>query len=179
MTKEDLRNLLKTKRNSLPGKEEKSQRIIEHILSIPKFRQASVVMLYRSAKGEVDTEDLWKKCRELGKICVFPKCISKTEMIAALAEREEDFSVCRFGISEPVSDEAFPKEKIDVVIVPALGFDRQNYRVGYGGGYYDRYLSDYHGTAIGLCFSELLSETVYPNDWDIPVDFVITQDGIL
>ena len=179
MTKNELRKTLRNQRNGLSQKEEKSHRITEHILSSPRFQSASVVMLYRSAKGEVDTQELWQKCRELGKICVFPKCISKTEMIAVLAERDENFSISKFGILEPISNEAFRKDHIDLIIVPALGFDKQHYRVGYGGGYYDRYLEDYKGTTFGLCFSELVLESVSPNEWDIPVHDVVTEYGMI
>ncbi len=179
MTKDELRKSLRQQRNNLSQKEEKSHRILEHILASSQFQNASVVMLYRSAKGEVDTEELWEKCRELGKTCVFPKCVSKTKMIAVLAEDEGDFSVSEFGIMEPTANEEFPKEQIDCIIVPALGFDQQNYRVGYGGGYYDRYLAEYQGVTLGMCFSELLLETVFPNEWDIPVSFVVTQEGVL
>lgn len=178
MTKADLRKTLRQKRNQLPQKEEKSCRILEHLLSVPQFQNASIVMLYRSAKGEVDTELLWQKCRELGKVCVFPKCISKTEMIAVSAKEETDFLTSDFGILEPSSNQEFPKEQIDLVIVPALGFDRKNYRIGYGGGYYDRYLADYRGNTVGLCFEELLTKTVFPGEWDIPVTMVVTEDGI-
>ena len=178
MTKEKLRKVLREKRNSLADKTEKSRLIIQNVVSSHAFQNASVVMLYRSAKGEVATDELWKICREQGKTCVFPKCVSKTKMIAVLAENEEDFSLSKFGILEPKSDEVFPKEQIDLVIVPALGYDQQNYRVGYGGGFYDRYLADYSGISIGLCFRELITATVFPNEWDIPVTLVVTEDGI-
>ena len=178
MTKEELRKTLRQRRNNLSAKDEKSHLITEHILSFPPFQKASVVMLYRSAKGEVDTEELWKKCRELGKTCVFPKCVSKTEMIAVVAEGEGDFSVCEFGILEPVSNQVFSKEKIDVIIVPAIGYDQKNFRMGYGGGYYDRYLEHFFGITVGLCYEELLEETVCPGEWDVPVNFVVTEHGV-
>ncbi len=178
MPKEELRKNLREQRNALLDKTKKSQLIMKNIISSPVFQKSSVVMLYRSAKGEVDTDELWKICKEHGKICVFPKCVSKTEMIAVLAENEGDFSVSKFGILEPLSDEAFPKEQIDLIIVPALAFDRNHYRMGYGGGYYDRYLADYSGDTVGLCFSELLVASVMPKDWDIPVSLVITEQGV-
>ncbi len=177
MTKEELRKTFREQRNSLTDKTKKSQMITQNIISSPIFQKASVVMLYRSAKGEVETDVLWQICKEQGKTCVFPKCVSKTEMIAVLAESEEDFSVSGFGILEPTSDEAFQKEQIDLIIVPALAFDRNNYRMGYGGGYYDRYLVGYQGVSVGLCFSELLVSSVMPNGWDIPVSFVVTEQG--
>ena len=177
MTKEELRKTFREQRNSLTDKTKKSQMITQNIISSPIFQKASVVMLYRGAKGEVETDVLWQICKEQGKTCVFPKCVSKTEMIAVLAESEEDFSVSGFGILEPTSDEAFQKEQIDLIIVPALAFDRNHYRMGYGGGYYDRYLVGYQGVSVGLCFSELLVSSVMPNGWDIPVSFVVTEQG--
>ena len=177
MTKEELRKTFREQRNSLTDKTKKSQMITKNIISSPIFQNASVVMLYRSAKGEVETDVLWQICKEQGKTCVFPKCVSKTEMIAVLAESEGDFSVSGFGILEPTSDEAFLKEQIDLIIVPALAFDRNHYRMGYGGGYYDRYLVGYPGVSVGLCFSELLVPSVMPNGWDIPVSFVVTEQG--
>ncbi len=177
MTKEELRKNLREQRNALLDKTKKSQLIMKNIISSPVFQKSSVVMLYRSAKGEVQTDELWQICKEQGKTCVFPKCVSKTEMIAVLAENEGDFSASKFGILEPNSDEVFPKEQIDLIIVPAIAFDQQNYRMGYGGGYYDRYLADYNGDTVGLCFTQLLVESVLPNEWDIPVSLVVTEQG--
>lgn len=178
MEKEELRKNLRERRNQLLQKEEKSHCITNHVVSSLVFQNASTVMLYRSTKGEADTGELWEQCQKMGKTCLFPKCVSKTEMIAVLATGENDFSVSKFGILEPISNEIFPKDKIDLVIVPAVGFDQKNYRVGYGGGFYDRYLADYVGNTMGLCFSELITETVFPNEWDIPVMFVATEEGL-
>ena len=178
MSKEVLRKELRAQRNLLPDKELKSRKIINRLLELEVFQDAEVVMLYRSAKGEVDTNALWEACKKAGKVCVFPKCVSDSEMIAVMAEGEDDFRKYSFGIMEPVSEQVFPKELIELIVVPALGYDRSNFRMGYGGGYYDRYLEDFYGTTAGLCFEELLVETVYPGVWDVPVDFVITESDI-
>lgn len=175
MTKQELRNILSKKRNQLPDNEMASVAIADRILNAPFFREVTTVLLYRSTKSEVMTDYLWQKCIEAGKICLFPKCISKTEMIAVKAETEADFNVGMYGISEPVSDIPYPKEQIDLVIVPGLGFDKMKYRIGYGAGYYDRYLSDYRGVSVGLCREELLEETVLPDDYDAKLSYVATQ----
>ena len=178
MKKELLRQQLREKRNLLSEKESKSQKIINRLLDTEMFRDAEVIMLYRSAKGEVDTDALWDACKKMGKVCVFPKCVSDSEMIGVMAQEPMDFKKSSFGIMEPVSEQVFPKELIDLIVVPALGYDQHNFRMGYGGGYYDRYLEDFYGTTVGLCFEELLVETVCPGVWDVPVTYVVTQNDI-
>ncbi len=179
MSKEVLRKELREKRNLLCEKETKSQKITNRLLATEVFQNAEVVMLYHSAKGEVDTNALWEACKKAGKVCVFPKCVSDSEMIAVMAEKKTDFIKSSFGIMEPVSEQVFPKELIDLIVVPALGYDQHNFRMGYGGGYYDRYLEDFYGTTVGLCYQELLVKTVYPGVWDVPVNFVVTERDIL
>ena len=178
MSKELLRKELREKRNLLSEKETKSQKIVNRLLETEAFSNAEVVMLYRSAKGEVGTDSLWEACKQAGKVCVFPKCVSDSEMIAVMAQEETDFTKSSFGIMEPASEQVFPKELIDLIVVPALGYDQSNFRMGYGGGYYDRYLEDFYATTVGLCFEELLVETVYPGVWDVPVDFVVTESDV-
>ena len=178
MTKEELRIQLQKKRDLLPDNEAESRKIAEEILHAPFFGEAVSVMLYRSARSEVITDYLWQKCMEAGKICLFPKCISKTEMIAVKADSDGDFQKGRYGIFEPISDVPYPKEQIDLIIVPGLGFDKRKYRIGYGAGYYDRYLSDYSGITVGLCREELLTESVLPDVYDVKLSFIATQKEI-
>lgn len=178
MKKQELRTVLREKRNQIKNREELSNIITENILLCEWFLNATTVMLYRSAKNEVITDFLWEKCREMGKICLFPKCISKTEMIAVLAEEPKDFSCSSYGILEPVSSVEYPKEQIDVILVPGLGFDRAKYRIGYGAGYYDRYLADYQGISCGLCYQALLCESVYPDAHDIALTYIASEEDI-
>lgn len=180
MNKQDLRNKLRIKRNELSQSEINiaSQQITEQILAADWFISAKTVMLYRSAKNEVITDYLWEACRKMKKICLFPKCISQSEMIAVLAENEEEFSRSAYGIWEPVSHTEFPKKQIDLIVVPGLGFDKNKYRIGYGAGYYDRYLQDFSGVTCGLCYEALLCDTVYPDFYDISLSYVACENGI-
>ena len=181
MNKKELRNSLRAIRNALPETEIAiaSQKITEQIVKSPWFLSAKTVLLYRTTGSEVDTNALWKICIQMGKICLFPKCISKTEMVAVRAENEQEFQTGAYGIREPVSNEAFLKHQIDLVLVPGLGFDREKYRMGYGAGYYDRYLKDYSGITCGLCCEKTFMESVFPESHDIPLSYVATESGIL
>lgn len=68
-------------------------------------------------------------------------------------------------------------DQIDLIIVPGLVFDRRGYRIGYGGGYYDRYLQTYQGLKISLAYSFQTTDTLPHEEFDIPVDHIITEDG--
>ena len=179
MNKQSLRELLREQRDRLTDIEGKSHVITEHLIKASYFIHAKSVFLYRSFCNEVMTDELWNICKNEGKKCLFPKCISAACMIAAEVRGASDFSLSSFGILEPVSKKAFPKEEIDLIIVPGLGFDRMGFRIGYGGGYYDRYLADYTGVSVGLCYEELLCDTVFPDPHDIRVSHIVTQRGIL
>lgn len=85
-----------------------------------------------------------------------------------------------YGIKEPPQNapRAVCTEHT-VCIVPALSFDRRGMRIGYGKGYYDRFLADFEGLSVGVVFSELLSDSVPCDGYDIPVDMIITEGGLI
>ncbi len=181
MDKKELRNHLRSVRNSLTNEEIiiSSAKITEQVMASSWFLDAKTVLLYRSANSEVLTDALWKACLNMGKICLFPKCISKTEMIAVMAEKESDFSPSRYGIMEPVSDLEYDKSNIDLILVPGLGFDEMKYRIGYGAGYYDRYLQGYSGVTCGLSYQKTFVKTVFPKIHDISLSYVATEHEII
>lgn len=90
----------------------------------------------------------------------------------------DELCVSCFKTFEPVT-EACDKNIVDFVIVPALCCDKNNYRLGYGGGFYDRFLKDFRGKKVVCLPEELIVETVYPEAHDIPVDLIITTSGQL
>ncbi len=178
MTKEQLRKELHSIRNGLKDTISASCQIAKLIVREPFFQNAGTVMLYHATKSEIVTDFLWEKCVDEGKTCLFPKCISKTEMIAVRAENKTEFQTGAYGIMEPISSTVYPKEKIDLIIVPGLGFDKEKFRIGYGAGYYDRYLSDYTGISVGLSREALLKESVFPASHDVKLSYIATEKQI-
>lgn len=178
MTKQELRQQLKAIRAELSEISISSEKIARWLVEAPFFKDAKTILLYRSYHHEVMTDSIWRACREAGKRTLFPKCISKTEMIAVKAEGETDFQKGMYGIMEPVGNSPFSKEEIDLILVPGIGFDKEKYRIGYGAGYYDRYLSDYRGVTVGLCYEKLCLETVFPDVYDVKLSYVVTEQGI-
>jgi 5-formyltetrahydrofolate cyclo-ligase len=93
----------------------------------------------------------------------------------------EDLENVYMDLYEPIvtKTEVVPSEKIDLLVVPGLVFDRSGYRIGYGGGYYDRYLAHFKGAAVSLAFNDQIGENLPHEEFDIPVEQVITETGLL
>ncbi len=171
-----LRRHFKKIRESLSEKPEKSRRIQEKLLINPAILQANSVFLYLSIGSEVETLALMKELLSLGKRVAVPLCDKETKtMVAVEVAETRSLRPGTYGIWEPDPDSpVLPKEEIDVVLVPGLAFDKEGYRLGYGGGYYDKFLADFSGRTIGLAFSESVTDTLPREEFDLPVDEVIT-----
>lgn len=98
-------------------------------------------MLYCSLPDEVDTHEMIKTLKEMGKKILLPAVVSDTEMELRLYESDNDLQIGKFNIMEPVGKAFNNVEEIDVMIIPGMGFDRQGNRLGRGKGYYDRFLT--------------------------------------
>ena len=139
-----------------------------------EFRNARTVFCYVSAYGEIDTHSLIKEISS-EKILTVPYCLDNDgNMTAVKINSLSDLQEGRFGILEPKEHIPFDKEKIDFVIVPGIAFSEDGYRLGYGKGYYDRFLSDISPFKLGVCRKELLFTSLPHNEYDIKMDKLIT-----
>ena len=84
----------------------------------------------------------------------------------------------KYGIDEPLDKQEINKDMLDLMIVPLVGYDANKYRLGYGGGYYDRYLKDFKAPAIGLAYSFQYIKHYQPENFDIPLDDLIPDEKI-
>lgn len=188
----ELRNQLrKTKilaRNSLSSAERESfsLHISNRILDSDIFHQAKIIMIYRSVNGEVCLEELESKARQLGKKICYPRCISKSEMLALTPKSEtnngqEFWQTGSFGIQEPAPEhsiEIAPSD-IDLIICPCTVFDENCRRMGMGAGYYDRYLTRCENAAvIAVAFEVQKTEKVPMEPWDRRMDMVFTEKQV-
>ena len=175
-----LRREWKARRNGISKKEEKSRKIAENLLSLPAMEQAKMVFLYLSVGSEAETITLAKELLFKGKRIAVPVCDRKTHTMAAAEITDvAQVTVGAYGLSEPKEKKIISKEEIDLILVPGLAFDKAGYRLGYGGGYYDRYLDGFAGISIGLCFEECLTDRLPQGKYDKPVDLVITEVGVM
>ena len=159
------------------------QAILERVLGLEAYRQAKLVHTYVSSKeNEVDTRALIGTCLAQGKRVAVPVVMPGTKTMAhALIDGLDQFVVGPWGLAQPAPDEAvwLPSEaRIDLVVVPGLAFDRRGYRIGWGGGYYDRFLAQVQTVKIGLCYDELVLDCIPGEPHDVPVDLVVAETAI-
>jgi len=183
MTKKEARIFFREKRENLdPHQREKFQDLIlihfQH-LSLP-YIEFLHTYLPIPEKKEPDPEPILRllEFRNPGLRIAIPRIISKSEMTHVLLTEQTELFRNEFGILEPGEGEIVDPELIDLVIVPLLGFDYSGTRVGYGKGYYDRFLSTCRDDVvkIGLSFFEPLDKIDDRESWDIPLDYCITPE---
>lgn len=145
------------------------RRVMDSVL----YRQAQRIFCYYSVGREVSTRDLLEDAVNKGKTVALPVSGPHGEM--AFFRYTGTLQTGRYGIPEPVCGKELVPEKEDLILVPGLCFDRMGYRLGQGGGYYDRYLAAHRGTTMGLCRDRFLREAL-PRSWnDLPVEYVLTE----
>lgn len=178
--KSELRSEFKRKRSTLENKEEKSFKICNNFLNSDTYKNADTILCYSSVNDEVNTDLIIKKSLKDGKITALPRCINNNGLMKYyIINSLSDVKKGMFGISEPDVD---CRELIDfknsVCIVPALSFDISGYRLGYGKGFYDRFLEKYSFKTVGLCYNDLIVSDLPKNEFDRNVNAVISENGI-
>ncbi len=159
-------------------KKQKDQAIFERLAVMPAFEGAREFFTYLSHKGEVSTDLLLAQF--LGKkVVVVPKIESEAICLYQLTSAQELASGI-YGIREPVH--CLPKsewDSIDVAIIPGVAFDETGHRIGFGGGYFDRFLKKLHCTTIGLAYELQMIDKVPTHSYDVPVDFIVTEKRLI
>lgn len=180
MNKSPLRDQLLFSRAKMKKQQvqDRSTKIIDQIKQNNILESFNTIAMYMPFKNEVDVIPLMKDLLAQGKTICVPKIENKRMNFYKVANFEE-FKVSSFGILEPTSSKLIPKMEIDAMIIPAIGFTQTKYRLGYGGGYYDRYLADYPNKKIGVIFDDFLIGCLNIESHDIPVDMIITDKEIL
>ena len=155
-----------------------SLRAAERIVSLPEFREASVVMLYRAVRGEMNLDALPERPEAAGKLFVYPRCVDREKMTAMIPTGWEPGA---FGIPEPAEgSETVPPERIGLVICPGTAFDEMGGRLGMGAGYYDRFLPKcVNAVFLMAAFSAQCAEELPLDETDVRMDLIATEDGIL
>lgn len=148
--------------------------IINQLKNTPEFQQAHTIAIYLSYHHEVDTWNLMKEIIGTKQLCV-PVVKKNHQMDFVELHDFKSLKKNKYGIDEPENGKVIDKNDIDLIIVPLVAFNNDLYRLGYGGGYYDRYLCDYQGKTIGLAFSFQKIENYRPEKHDIPLDMILTE----
>lgn len=155
----------------------------KRLTTLGEFLQADVVMLYLSLPDEVQTATIALAAWQMGKTVAAPKISSEHLRILPVEVTSLDTNMTpnRFGVNEPAEAEPVPLEMIDLIVVPALAFDRHGHRLGRGAGFYDRFLSqpECRACTCGLCFHEQVVDQLPNEPHDRQVNMLVTDEETL
>lgn len=184
MDKKQLRIKLKETLAALskPHYEELSKKIASQLFQDEDWQKSTVIGITISKYPEVDTDRIIRKAWQEGKTVAVPKCYPKEKRMSfrSLSDFSQLESVF-YGLLEPIEGKTnlLNSEDIDLIIVPGLGYTKEGYRIGFGGGYYDRYLKDYSGKTLSLAFQSQIIPSFNTENHDIPVAKIITNDEVI
>lgn len=181
-----IRSSIRKLRDSMPEDERsvKSQRITDSVTGTPEYKAARDVLIYVSTGSEADTTELIKKCFEDKKNVYVPKVYGKEMRFISIGSLDE-LTPGYYGIMEPVSDEpVWEKGSRDtyndsLCIMPGLAFDRKFNRIGYGGGFYDKFLEKAQVYKMAVCYDCQIVECIDAQDTDIKPDMIVTDMEVI
>jgi 5-formyltetrahydrofolate cyclo-ligase len=181
MNKKELRSVVlgELKKLSKPEYEQFSYEIANQLFADDLWKEANTIGITVSNYPELDTYQIIRKAWEQNKRVVVPKCQPKSKQMSFHELKQfTQLESVYYGLLEPI--EALTKQvervEIDLLIVPGLAFTNEGYRLGFGGGYYDRFLTDYKGSTVSLAFPSQLKEKLPIEKHDIPVQKIITYE---
>ncbi|SFA96180.1 MULTISPECIES: 5-formyltetrahydrofolate cyclo-ligase [unclassified Bacillus (in: firmicutes)] len=182
--KDLLRKKLKSQLSNMPNHlyEQSSDTIAKLLYQQPEWNNSNTIGITISKQPEVHTRKIIIEAWNQKKTIVVPKCHPKSRKMEfrEITDYSQLESVY-YGLLEPIVDKTrlIHKEEIDLLIVPGLGYTRDGFRLGFGGGYYDRYLQNYSGHTISLAFQSQLVEELMVEGHDIAVKKIITDKEVI
>ncbi|MGB4243112.1 MAG: 5-formyltetrahydrofolate cyclo-ligase [Dethiobacteria bacterium] len=187
VTKRELRKQIFQRRDRLSGEEirEYSRQIARRLYGLPEYRESRVIMFFLSFRSEVDTRSMVEESLARGKEVLVPKALPDSrELIASrLLDCREDLAPGAYGIPEPKESalRAVDPLQIDLLIVPGVAFSEDGRRLGYGGGYYDRFFGRLRPEVplLALAFELQIVPEVPVQPWDRPVDLIVTEKRVI
>lgn len=159
-------------------KAEYDAEIQSRVLAHRSYFSSEIIFTYAAMDSEVDTFGIIHAAFANGKQVAVPKCSQGTnEMTFYIISSTDDLAPGYFGILEPKTDVCTPVTNYSagLCVVPGLSFDAEGYRLGYGRGFYDRFLKQFGGVSIGLCYSSCVKWKLPRGAYDVPVDVIATE----
>ena len=178
--KSELRKQVLQEMKAIPRKQKQAidQALTEGLLQHPFYQEANTIATYLSFPHEFQTQELIEQALKDGKKVLIPKTYPKGRM-DFVVYRPQQLVKTSFGLLEPQGDlEVVDASQIDLIHVPGLAFTTEGYRIGYGGGYYDRYLEHFSGHTLSTVYPCQIQDFISENH-DIPVEEVLIDEGNL
>ena len=178
MNKDDIRRQVRARKSMLDDNEKiaAARRVFDTVRNLAAYTVARNVLLYHSLADELSTREFINGCSDDKKF--FLPRVNGLDLEILPYERTR-MHLGAFRIEEPDGDDIMDISNIDLIIVPAVAYDRQGNRVGRGKGYYDRLLSRSRAITIGVCYDFQLFDEFETEVHDIPVDFVVTDKPLI
>lgn len=155
------------------------RKITRTVMALMSYKAAECILCYASMGSEIDTRALMEEALRQEKRLALPVTRRDKTITFHYVTDLGALAPGRYSIPEPDgAGEMFDGRERSVCIVPGIAFDREGYRLGYGGGYYDRFLHGYGGIKIGVCYHALLVRHLPRGQYDISVDMIVTEKGV-
>ena len=181
--KKELRESLIAARDAIPAqvRASRDEAIIARFTRLVTYRYSKLLLLYSPIGSEIDVLPLEKAALRDGKKVAYPRCGEDRTMKFYIVPSHEALEPGFHGIMEP--PQGFPEADISdasgaAVIIPALSWDMTGHRIGYGGGYYDRWLPGFAGAKVGFCYSDNLSRELPRGRFDAGCGIIVTEKGV-
>ncbi len=177
MEQAEIRRIMIEKRKGVTpqANESAGKAVARQVLALPEVEKASGVMVYLPVSGELDTHPLIHALNQAKKTVLYPVTVGET-MVAA-QPLTDAFIKGDFGVSVPEKYAVFPNP--DVVIVPLTAADIRRFRVGYGKGYYDKFLAQTGAFSVGVCHHFQIVEGIRENPWENPLNVLVSEQAVL
>ncbi len=181
--KRELRNMYKRTRAAMPKalKAELDQRLTERFLGLDEYQSCDTLFAFVSSDIECDTSKIIKNALETNRRVAVPRCLKQRgEMEFYFINSADDLEEGMYGILEPIPSKCERAEDFSrgLCLVPGLGFDLEGYRIGFGKGYYDRFLQRFGGTTVGICYNKCTQSKLPNGAYDKTVDILVTEKFI-
>ena len=181
MNKNTLREKLLEERRKLDkeGVIKRGNILKEKLFSLEEYKKAKTVMFFVSFGKEIYTHNMVEEAlKDESKTIAVPKVV-EFELIPCIIENFSGLVGSNYGILEPIETKKANLQEIDIVLVPGIGFDKNGYRIGFGKGYYDKFLKTTSALKIGLCMDFEIIENIPNDEWDVPMDIVMSEERII
>ena len=182
--KTEIRTAYLARRAAIPSEERarRDEQIRRYILSSASFRYAQTVLAYHPRETEIDVLPLLREAMAQGKKIALPRCEEEHTMTYRYVDDLDALTPGMYGIYEPSADAPVFREeagRASLCLVPGVVFDAHGFRIGYGGGYYDRFLHGYQGSMLGLVYKEFILASVPHGRYDLALPVIATEKGMV
>ena len=180
--KRELRRTFRQRRKEKVDRAAADAAIASRVLESSAYRQANVLLGYAALPEEIQTDGILCRALAEGKVLYLPRCLDDDGHMAFYrVQALEELESGSFGVREPALTAPTYNMDLDgqaLCLVPGLCFDGKGYRLGYGKGYYDRFLATFRGVTLGLCYDDFLQECLPAGAYDLPVQQMATESRV-